>query len=79
MPTNGNGVWRRAGVIITVILIFVGVVSGYADVKFKASKNEKDISEVKKDIKDISKTQIALQINSAKILEAVEFLKKKAE
>ena len=76
---NNNGFWKKIGIISSIIFVLVGVVSGYTEVKIKASQNEKDISEVKMDIKEIKKDQITLKVQNAEILAAVKYLKKKAE
>ena len=76
---NGNNIWRRTGIIFGIVVVFAGVVSGYTEVKLKAKKNEVDISEVKKDVKEIRKDLVALKIQNKEILMLVRFLKERME
>ena len=76
---NGNNFWKKVGIIFGIIVVFAGVVSGYTEVKIKASKNESEISEVKSDIKEIKKDQITLKVQNAQILEMVKYLRLKAK
>ena len=87
---NGNGTIRKIGTFFSIGIVCITAVAGYCDTKFKSNKNEKEI--VKLDVKTekgfdkierkmdaFSREQIALKVQSAKILEAVNFLKRKAE
>ncbi len=76
---NGNGFWKKVGIIFGIIVVFATVVSGYTEVKIKASKNETDILEIKADVKETKKDVIVLKIQNAEILAGIEYLKKKAE
>ena len=77
--SNSNGFWKKVGVIFGIIVVFATVGAGYVEVKIKTERNVTDISEVKRDIREIKKDQTTLKVNSAKILELVKFLKERAD
>lgn len=74
-----NVIWKKIGIGFSIFVFLVGVVSGYAEVKLKAEHNEKEVSEVKEDIKEIKRDQTELKIQNAAIYEMVKFLKEKAK
>ncbi len=82
--------WKKAGIIFSIIASCLVVVAGYCDTKFTAKDNTKDIvkldlktdkgfDKIEKKMDEFSREQVILKVQTSAILEAVSFLKMKAE
>ncbi|MCQ9208862.1 MAG: hypothetical protein NG712_05740 [Omnitrophica bacterium] len=82
--------WKKVGVIFSIIVVCFTAFAGYCDTKFKTNETAKDLvkleDKVEKGFENIhakmnefSREQVTLRVQTSAILEAVSFLKKKAQ
>ena len=81
---------RKAGIIVGILVVCFGAIAGYCDTKFKTNETAKDLvkledkvekgfENIHKKMNEFSREQVTLRVQTSAILEAVSFLKKKAQ
>lgn len=73
---NKNGFWRKASVIITIVIIVVTVVFGYGLLCANVKSNRDNISEIKPEVKKNTQAVERMETKLEYIKEGIDDIKR---